>query len=91
MVELDGHCNGLVAGCAVCEEDFAPYLTRADCDEYLEWCCVPADPADNDCEDAGGVCVPDWPENECPVGWEVINTSCGDDPGSCCLMSGFCA
>jgi len=55
------------------------------------WCCQPLDMADlDDCESAGGTCVPHGSER-CPVGWvdDPAGTRCG---GShvCCVPGSSC-
>jgi hypothetical protein len=88
-VELGGACTSLVAGCAACGEGALVNDTLADCDTD-EWCCVPYSSPTNECEEAGGVCVPLTEEPECPTGWGLVNMPCGGDGGACCMPGDGC-
>ena len=90
-VEHGGECTGLVAGCAACADGWAPFAELADC-QPDEWCCVPAQEPEYECEQAGGVCVPlTEGSGGCPTGWNPVDVACAGMGAMCCMPAPTCA
>lgn len=56
------------------------------------WCCLPKESVvlPSDCDRGGGECYPSGGLDPCPVGWDAVRTSCGDDDRVCCMPGESC-